>query len=619
MTGISGIVSDTLTPYERERFLGAIAPGNSATVREIPDSRTVLAVSAPDTKAQQRRLVDGPGFTLVLAGHVVVEHKLDWNRVVEGLRRRDKSVLGEFSGRFAIACLDHREQVLYLITDRLSQYPLYVAKMGEDVAFSTSQSGFCALKQAPGINQQWFVEFFFANFSASHESFLADVTRLPAGSITRVFIRARKVVTEAYAPKYQARVSQSSPQDEVAAAKVIFAKRFPLYLGADEHGVAGLSSGFDSRAVLAYFASRPNFSLYTYGVPGCEDAIAAAALSRELQLKHASIPFAEEFERELPELLLRTVWLSAGLQSCLRATLTYVYRNVRASYPQADAILSGDSGDQLLRGHGNVPSIVSRPLDHLFRTGEFPPDLQQDCDAVFADADMAFTAMSSLKANLMERYGDLRSSAAHIGYLAYETPAEYFAGEASIADQYVDFRTPFCDRDVVEFAFSSALSTLTFSRFGRRGKDNLAKNFLTANLVSTHDRLSEWPIHGRSLQVFAQRKRAHYIASAVRTRILRVLAPKRMRVDPPLEDWPRWFGIAWPMISRLLTRDSRVEGMVKRSFIDRTLANGDIFWINKLLTSEVVLRLRENAWNLDTLLRDAGIGERQHMNARTRI
>lgn len=603
MAGISGVISTGLPLPEQQRFLESIGQVSQASVRRVPALSASLAAAGPEASRKSRRIIAEPGFTLVLAGQVISEQEIVWSQLVDALRHGNFTALAHLSGRFAIACLDEMDEALYLITDRLAQFPLYVAQTGQDFFFSTSQGSFCTLDRAPPINPAWFVEFFLANFSASHQSFLSGVERLPPATVLRRALRTGGETRLEYAPRYQARQSLVAAAEEVARAKAIFAKRMPLYLKPGERGVAGLSSGFDSRTILAYFAAHPEFAVYTYGVPECEDAVAAAALSVELGIPHAAIPFAREFEAKLPELMLRTVWLSSGLQSCLRATLTHAYQNVGRLYPDADAILSGDSGDQLLRGHGNVPSIVSRAVDELFRTGQYPATLPGECMSMFREDVPAWETMTALKERLSARYGDVRSTAAHLGYLAYETPAEYFSGEASIADQYVDFRTPFCDRDVVDFAFSSNLSTLTFSRFGSYGKDGLAKNYLPAHLVASNEALAQWPIHGKPLDVFTGRKRTRYVTSAVLGRVARRLAPGR-KSAAPLEDWPRWFGMAWPMISTLLKNDARVESLVNRRFIDHVLSTREVFWLNKLLTSEIILRLKENAWSLAPVLED---------------
>lgn len=68
-----------------------------------------------------------------------------WDDVVEQLREGHDEVLSQLGGRFAIALIDREQLVGYLITDRLGQYPLYIATNSDTFAFSSSQASFCLL------------------------------------------------------------------------------------------------------------------------------------------------------------------------------------------------------------------------------------------------------------------------------------------------------------------------------------------------------------------------------------------------------------------------------------------------------------------------------------------
>ena len=55
-------------------------------------------------------------------------------------------------------------------------------------------------------------------------------------------------------------------------------------------------------------------------------------------------------------------------------------------------------------------------------------------------------------------------------------------------------------------------------------------------------------------------------------------------------------------LESLLAPGARCETIVQRPFIDRCLGSSDPFWLNKLATAEIVLRLADNGWHADTLL-----------------
>ena len=167
-----------------------------------------------------------------------------------------------------------------------------------------------------------------------------------------------------------------------------------------------LAGGFDSRVLLSFFNSTDDIRTHTYGVPGCDDILEARKLVALLERRkvivshtersvldqftykkrkvaHREVTFDSMFAAQLPQHALDAVWLSSGLERVARATLAHVYSTVGAD---AEALVSGICGDQLFRGHGNVPSIVSETMATVFRTGKLPDDLALTCEDIFIDA-----------------------------------------------------------------------------------------------------------------------------------------------------------------------------------------------------------------------------------------
>lgn len=604
MTGVVGIVGPNADGRWSEDFRASVDLLATGASRSRVGPTACLAVAAPSDPLLARRYVEIDDATVALAGHVVADSAPDWPRVLSYLRAENFAFLQSWSGRFALVVLDHEREQLYLITDRLGQYPLYLAQEDDTLAFSTNQASFCRWQRQPTIDPAWFHELFLLNFSASHGSFLRGVKRLPAATVLRVGCDGGEPTRWRYAEPYRPRPSDAGERAEVRRAIGVFRDRMGRYAEPGEHPVLGLTSGFDSRTVLAMCAGHPGLSGFTYGVADCEDIKVGRELARALGIEYSTVVFDEAFEARLGDLMVETVWLSGGLQSCTRATLLAAYRQLLAERPEIDTILSGVSGDQLFRGHGNVPSIVSSYVSALFEHGRFPASVDAKAAEMFVDAPAALDRLARLRASLTARYGEPRDTATHLGYLTYEVPAEYFAGEACLADQFADFRTPFCDRDIVALAYSSRLSSLTFSRYRENGHGNLQKNFLMANLIACEPRADAVPIQRRPVSAFAAGRPIGYFIASAASRLRATVTGNRPQ--PYLESWPRWF--AGPMRARLeslLAPGARCEAIVQRPFIDRCLGASDPFWLNKLATAEIVLRLTDNGWHPDALLRAA--------------
>jgi asparagine synthetase B (glutamine-hydrolysing) len=598
MSGFAGIGALRTTPRHLCEFLHSTDLTGSGHRREVAAGEAVLGVSAPSAHWLERRVIAVAGAQVVVAGTPVQRGDIDWPAVVEELRAGRAARISALSGRFALAVLDSQAAAVFLITDRIGQHPLYVRPLAGGLAFSTSQASFCALPDAGTVEERWIHETLLFNFSASHGSFLPAVRRLPGAMVLRLELRDGAVLETRYAERFRANVSKGPAAREIERGAALFAERMPLYLQDGERGRLGLTAGFDSRTLLAYFADRTSLETYTYGVPGCADLAGSAALTHAIGLRHRELPFDANFTQQLADHAVDAVWLSSGLERVARATLPYVYGRLAAGAPPGQCILSGVSADQLFRGHGNVPSIVSGVMDRVFRTGGAGEGETARCESMFTAPVSARRTMMRVVSELGDRYGDLRSPASHLGYMTYEVPAEYFSGEASIADHFADFRSPFCDTELIGFAHTTALSTLGFSKFALGEPDVLGESRLPAALIAAHPLLARHPIAGKPLWVYARGSHAGFEFHRAKAWVLRRLA--RGSPPAPLEDWRRWFsGPLWPFLSALLGSEARLNAHVRRGFIDACLqGQGPDWphWLNKLATVELVLRLTERGW-----------------------
>ena len=122
----------------------------------------MLGAAAPSERLADAMFIEREGFTVAVAGHLVVDRDLDWPGLLTELRNGEYSRFEELSGRFALALHDEAHRHLYLVTDRLGQYPLYALKKRGNLAFSTTQASFCRWVTRPRIDRAWFHEFFIA-------------------------------------------------------------------------------------------------------------------------------------------------------------------------------------------------------------------------------------------------------------------------------------------------------------------------------------------------------------------------------------------------------------------------------------------------------------------------
>lgn len=604
MAGIAGITFSPAGSHQAGEFLSAIdLPGTGhQALAENRHGAFATVVAAPRFLAERHQ--EDANILVQMSGHVVAEEPVSWTRVAEELRSGRTGMLETLSGRFAVALLDKRAARLHLITDRIGQCPLYFMARPRGLAFATSPAAFSRLDQLPALNERWFREMFMLNFPVSRESFLHGVERLPPGNVRTIHLSSERCHDTIYAPHLQAAPRATTDRQEMVWAKQIFARRMPLYAGDNETAMLGVSNGFDSRTLLAHFLDRSDLKTYTYGLPESLDLRAGRTLARRLELDHSVVPFDAEFEQLLPRLMTATVWLSSGAQTVIRSSLLHAYAQAAGSDRRVDVLLSGASGDHLFRGHGNVPSIVSPTVDEWFRTGQLPADTATVAARIFNDPAAAVAQIREARDTLEQRHGSAQQTSTHLGYLTYEVPANYFSGEAALAEHFFDYRTPFCDREILKLAWTTRLGTLRFSRFKPdRWVGNLQRNYLAANLIGVHPRLRHEWIQGRPLGAFCGGNPAVYYAISGACWAMRRL--RKEPVEIHTESWSTWFAETMrPVIKRLLAPGAGIEAIVRRPFIDRALMHGDMYWLNKLVSAEIIIRLLENRWQLNGV--DAG-------------
>ena len=205
----------------------------------------------------------------------------------------------------------------------------------------------------------------------------------------------------------------------------------------------------------------------------------------------------------------------------------------------------------------------------------------------------AQTTVRLLYDDLMRRRGNLKQTSAHLAYMIYETPAEYFSGDACLADQFTDFRAPFSDTKLIEVAAETPFSTRTFSIFRR--PDRLLENYLHARILwSENADLYGFPIHGRRGSIYGRGQRTRYLLSRFAN-----LARRRFNRKPapaPLEDWNGWFRNELSPMVGLLAQGALIRNYIREPFIQRAISQNDARQLDKLLTAEMILRLARSRW-----------------------
>jgi asparagine synthetase B (glutamine-hydrolysing) len=385
----------------------------------------------------------------------------------------------------------------------------------------------------------------------------------------------------------------------------VFSERVPKYYATSKKTAVSLTGGFDSRTVLAFAPSDicDAIETYTYGVPGCGDLLDAFSIAAALGLSHHGILFDSAFTEALTELIHQTVYLSGGQERINRATLPYVYRLLTQGRSEFPVVVTGISGDHLFRDHirgkGNVPALISADMMKTIHEGRAVID-SPFFERAFGREYFLFEQHIGERIQwLSERFGTLSIPESYLSYLVYEVAPRYFAGEAAVANNYTQLRSPFWDPEIVRLAYDIDAGTLGFSE-SLRQKDKYLECVLQARLISSKRKYADLPINGIPIAAYARNSKPLYQFNRFLWR-----APKKIKslVRPlpyrPLENWQYWLNTALASeISKLLGHQAEILRYLSRDFVDEILEKRNTHWLGKIVTAEIVMRLVGRKWSM---------------------
>jgi asparagine synthetase B (glutamine-hydrolysing) len=544
------------------------------------------------------RVFEDSRYFACLDGDLVSEEDIPWSELAGQVASGSagKAFL-RYRGTFAIVVFDKKNRVIYGVSDRLGQHPLYYHRRDETCILSSSIAPFCRLFEKRRMDVGWMYEYLFFNFPTSNRTPIEGVSRVSPASVVSFDLRASGTKAEKYADSFKAAKEPFRGAYSIEKSIDVFGEVVPRYYHRTETTACALTAGFDTRTLLAL---RPRNSdhlieTYTYGITGASDLLGAKDLALEMGWRHDEILLDDEFLSQLPWLIYQTVYLSGGLQNINRSMLPFVYRSLAKN--GAAVALSGVSGGQLIRGDGNVPSVVSQDMLHVFKTGKTSVDRNR-WDRLIRDVagyeDHIMACLGALRQSL----GPFDTPEAFFKYLLYQVAPRYFAGEAVIAGAFLTFRNPYWDADIIEFL--SQIASSAAHQKSQYTESSFRKKQLQATLISQDPHLAALSIHGTPLDYFVGRKTIRRAVRKVGLVVPRLLSGK-MKVDkrPPCEDWAAWHRtVLLSELGSLLGKDCFLSEYVLPAFIEEVRLAGDVHWIGKLATVEIVSRLIESNWKL---------------------
>lgn len=254
-------------------------------------------------------------------------------------------------GMFAFCIFDTRLGILFLARDHFGQKPLYFARRGGRFAFASELKGLLELEWVDRqLDDDAFLDFAAWLSLPPPRTHFRSIRKLPAGCSLRIDVSNPNPEPNRYW-RYELPHAPdlTDVEEAVSALDQALTESVALHLRADVPVGILLSSGLDSRTVLAYAQTRQGGKAKSFSVGfGSEDSelVGAAETARELGSDHHQIEltaadFAKSIDRVV-DLLDEPI----GDPACFA-----VLRICEFARPHVKVLLSGEGSDEILAGY----------------------------------------------------------------------------------------------------------------------------------------------------------------------------------------------------------------------------------------------------------------------------
>ena len=339
--------------------------------------------------------------------------------------------LRRLNGWFCGIIVNLRERTISVFNDRYGMGRLYFYEGKDEFLFASEAK--CLLKIRPELRTMdpaAIAQYLRCGCVLSNKTFFKNLAILPQGS-SWTFINATIVRKNRYFTFREWEQQATLPsKDLYEQFKEVVSAVVPRYTNGSQKVGMSLTAGLDTRLIMASLeACRQEIPCYTFGGPWGEtfDIRTARKIAKIAKQRHDVIRIGEQFFREFPSFVRRTVYLSDGTHDAFGAHDLFFNRLAREIAPVR---LTGKFGSEVVRVRRMIP------------WENFPRDLLNPDLGKFLDEAPSFSQVSQAKNPLS-------------GAVSEEIPWYEF-GRVAIEQSQVVLRTPYMDNELVKLMFQAS-------------------------------------------------------------------------------------------------------------------------------------------------------------------
>lgn len=277
-----------------------------------------------------------------------------------------KEAITMCKGMFAIALYDKKEQLLYLLRDRIGEKPLYYGLVGKSFAFASDIGCLTVMDGFDNpINTQVLDLYFIHGYIPAPYSVYEHIFKLEAGTVAKIklpFNNLHEVQIEPYwsvkevAKRGQANLFTGSEKEAADELERLLKEAISEQMTADVPVGAFLSAGIDSSTVVALMQSlnKGKVKSFTIGMEeeGYNEAVYAKEIAKHLGTDHTELYISEADARAVVPKL--SYMFGEPFADSSQIPTYLVSRMTR---DHVTVSLSGDGGDELFCGYTSYSSV----------------------------------------------------------------------------------------------------------------------------------------------------------------------------------------------------------------------------------------------------------------------
>jgi asparagine synthase (glutamine-hydrolysing) len=300
-------------------------------------------------------------------GHVFRTHS-DTETIVHAWEQWGEAAAQRFRGMFAIALWDERQQVLWLVRDRVGKKPLYYAVDADRVLFGSEIK---AILEAPGVDRavdlEGLSDYLSVLYVPEPKTIFRSIRKLPPAHcalITRDDVRIHAYWDLAFAPD-----PGRSPEQLEEGLLEVLEEATRLRMISEVPLGAFLSGGVDSSAVVGLMAKNSSAPVLTNSISFSVAAYNEAAYAQQVAELFATDHHEFSVTPEAVPVIEQLAWHYDEPFADSSAVPTYYVSKVARE--NVTVSLSGDGGDENFAGYrryymdareNRVRNLVPAPL-----------------------------------------------------------------------------------------------------------------------------------------------------------------------------------------------------------------------------------------------------------------